>query len=154
MNPNPIPPNSERNGVAIHEAGDWVIAFDNGQVLIGRLAPPTMRLTLSGRQEPATDGPTQLSPVFAFGVQPQQVGPNEVRLHYVGQPLLMLPSFDSLTLGKGATIKPVNELSPEDQAKIRAAIALGEQQLLQLRAASTGIQLAPAGAKLPPMRRG
>lgn len=152
---------TELNGHANHGDGpeNWVIALDNGRTLVGRVAPLERLEVLYATGERRALGdpqPLRLSPVFEIGVVGQQVGPNQVRWQWVGQPILQLPSFDSLELGKAATIKPVVELAPEDQAKVQSAIQAGIQQAMSMRAAAAGISLASGGEKLPPVpgRRG
>jgi hypothetical protein len=142
------------NGQAnVHAPTDenWVIAFDSGQTFVGRVQ--ALERIFAG-WTPVADAPRRLSPIYALSIQAEQIAPGQVRVHWIGAPVLLLPSFDSLDLGKSATVKSISELSPEDQAKVRQAIAIGEQQTMQLRAASSGLAIAGPETKVPPMAGG
>jgi hypothetical protein len=115
----------------------WVLAWANGLSLVGKIN--TSRL-----------GDRHLQPVYAFSIQPIEVRPGHMAIHYGASPVGMLASFDSIDLGEGATIKPLSELGEADRRMLMGAVKQGEEMVLQLRASQAGIALAAPGSKLPP----
>jgi hypothetical protein len=112
----------------------WIIAIVGGRAFIGRQ-----------RGE-------ELSPVYDLqsGIQ---FGPQgQVARPCMAVPVLGLGSIRKLPMPPGTIVIPCVDLSREDQRALLGAIAMGEEIQSKMTAVDTGIIVAPAGTKLPPMK--
>lgn len=110
----------------------WAIAAVMGRTLIGKLH----------------DEENKLSPVLELdaGLVLQQQGAIKVCF---AKPLLGMV-IEELYLPHGVHILRVERLKSFDRDALAKAVAQGMDILEKLRAANTGIMLAPSGVKLPP----
>ena len=136
------------NGIANRSAIEgWVVALLPSRAVIGA---PIHALT------PADGRVTSLSPVFGFdGGLVQGPGPGGrtgVACSVQVTPLLGLVSLDSIDIPPGTPLVALDLLHEREHAGIAAQVAQCREMLGHMRAGLSGIQLAPAGVKLPPMR--
>jgi hypothetical protein len=128
--------NEQGNG---HSRGEWVIALVAGRTFVGKLI--------------ADVNGDVLSPVYEFqsGLIQNQNG--EVGLAMAALPVLGLTSLKKLAVvsGAGATIIPLASLDKDEQSSVMRAVDKGEKITQSLRAAKSGVLVAGAGTKLPPM---
>lgn len=133
---------SDDNGAGGKLSG-WVIAICGGRAFIGC------------HVERHVGG--ALFPVFDLqaGVALQQ-GPQGPVLSRpcMAAPVLGLASVLQIVYPKDAIIIPLEELSAADRAALSQAVDMGTQIQQQMRAAESGVLIAPAGTKLPPLVRG
>lgn len=104
-----------------------------------------------GRHEadPAT-GRESLTQVFEFNsgfIQNQQ----GIGLAMTALPVLGLISVKSLPLPAGAIVIPLTELSRSEREAVMSAVKKGEALTAMIRTAQSGIVVAGAGTKLPPL---
>lgn len=112
---------------------DWVIAYVGGTTFIGKLHSKlgvgnSLRL---------------LDPVYALAMSiigNRDTG--QIKVIHEAQPPFLLPSFKTLEIEDAVTTKRVDELSANDQRKLRAAIDAGEKIVASMRASEAGITIA------------
>jgi hypothetical protein len=126
----------------------WVIALIPGRAVVGR---PLDSL-------PGPSGECRhLSPVFDFTgalvpQQDQRTGQIVGLAQQIGvQPMFGLTGISGLDLPPGTPCIAIDLLHDRERSVIGAQVAKAQAVVEQLRAAQSGITLAPAGMKLPPM---
>lgn len=135
------------NGIANRSAiAGWVVALLPGRAVIGC---PIRALPERGHI-------ASLSPVFGFdGGLVQVPGPGGrtgVACSVQVTPLLGLVSLDSIDIPPGTPLVALDLLHERELAGVAAQVAQCREMLVHMRAGLSGIQLATAGVKLPPMR--
>ncbi len=111
----------------------------------------TQGLTLLGRLGEGPNGP-DLSPVYELNplMQPGEGG--NIMIAHMARPVFVLGSVRRLPIPPGALVIRTEELSTGERRSLHAAAEMAAKLVDGLRAAASGIAVAPAGTKLPPMR--
>jgi hypothetical protein len=127
---------ADSNGVALDGLDGWVIAVVHGITVVGRHVA----------------GSDALEPVYSF-VSAMMPNPQGMQIARHVQPLLSYPSLHRIDLPPGAPVWPVALLSRGERSQLAGLVHACEQLCTAMAAAEAGVVLAPAGVKLPPMRR-
>ena len=130
----------------------WILAQVEGKAYLGK---PQEGWMAAEQANPfaGIGAPPSLSPVyeFQFLAMPTPQG-------MAMQPTLRSPwgcmSLRSVTLPRPGVWVPLSALSDDERRVFEQLVAQTEEGMRQARAAASGIALAPAGMKLPPMHPG
>ena len=127
------------NGADTGPLAGWSIVCVQGYTLIGKVSSLDW-----------------LDPAFALTCVMQMVQPDPrqaPQLMTMRQvtPFLTFPSIRSIEIPLGAIIVPIETLSRKERVELARSVDSCEQLIMAMRAQESGITVAPAGAKLPPM---
>lgn len=132
------------NGADTGPLAGWSIVCVQGHTLIGKFD--------IGR----FDGIQHLDPAFALTCVMQMVQPDPrqaPQLMTMRQvtPFLTFPSIRTIDVPLDAIVIPIETLSRKERVELARSVDSCEQLIMAMRAQESGITVAPAGAKLPPM---
>ena len=110
----------------------WAVVQTQGVTLLGRVAGD------------------KLSPVYELRASLQQVQQGIAVVHLATPPWLLL-SIKSLPIPAGAIVTACEELDQDDRRTLHEAASRAGEMVKQGMAQRSGIMLAPANTKLPPV---
>ena len=112
----------------------WIVVVAHGLTLIGK----------------PQDG-RRLGPVYEIKPQLQQ-SPQGLAFAHLVLPFLLLADVRSVAIPEGAILVECSDLGHEMQKTLSRAILGADEMVRAMRAQASGIALAPAGTKLPPIK--
>lgn len=119
----------------------WVIAIASGTTLIGQPVKGDVRYV--GREV--------LSPVYELKCSLVQ-GREGTGIVHAAFPVCLLGSVRAVDVPAGAIVIPVDELSKTERRSLAAGVQNAEGMVAAMRAAESGVVLAGADTKLPPVK--
>ncbi len=136
-----------------HPLAGWVIAILGSMVVIGKPSRELRSTPVVGANGAqlgtASHDEPCLTPVYVLQRQLMQTQ-GGAGIATMAFPLLMLASVRRLFIGNAPTIA-VDDLSAGERKDMLTAVQAAEKMIQGLRAAESGIMLAGADTKLPPM---
>jgi hypothetical protein len=134
------------NGADTGPLAGWSIVCVQGHTLIGKHAFYDINQRTIARIDPGF----ALTCVMQM-VQPDpRQAPQLMTMRQV-MPFLTFPSIREINVPLDAIVIPIETLSRKERVELARSVDSCEQLIMAMRAQESGITVAPAGAKLPPM---